>query len=325
MFSITARGGGSEGKEDVQVPGTNVVERPPSVTFRRAPASLAAAAAVAAVLSLPDEELDYARAKLALDRIVDPSLDAEWASAELDRLTEAARALAGASQDETASLAALRRIIYESGPWNGYRPFAYDHDHPDGTYLPQKLLHVYLKGRLGNCISMPVLFLILGARLGLNLSLAQAPLHVFVRWQAPTGQILNLETTSGAHPARETWFRQNMAMSDLALRNGLYMRSLPAREGIAAMATTVLEHLLHERRYEEAMGVGDVILKAAPRDAFTMVKVGTACGAIFEDMKRRYPSSHLLPASLRPRFASLAQRNQVLFAAAEALGWEPEE
>jgi hypothetical protein len=51
--------------------------------------------AVQAVLRAPEEELDYARAKVALDLLIDPVADADWTFAELDRLTAAARRLAG--------------------------------------------------------------------------------------------------------------------------------------------------------------------------------------------------------------------------------------
>jgi hypothetical protein len=80
--------------------------------------------------------------------------------AELDQMAEEARRLAGPSPTEGDLLAALRKLIYESGPWNGYRPFAYDHSDPYGDHISNKLLHAYLATRLGNCISMPVLFLI---------------------------------------------------------------------------------------------------------------------------------------------------------------------
>lgn len=56
---------------------------------------------------------------------------------------------------------------------------------------------------------MPILFLILGDRLGLDMALASAPLHMFVRWRDSSGRTLSLETTSGAHPARDAWFRHN--------------------------------------------------------------------------------------------------------------------
>lgn len=51
-------------------------------------------AAVEAVLSLPDAKLDYVRAKIALDAVVDPSVDATRVLAELDRLARFARRIA---------------------------------------------------------------------------------------------------------------------------------------------------------------------------------------------------------------------------------------
>jgi regulator of sirC expression with transglutaminase-like and TPR domain len=184
---------------------------------------------VEAVLSVPDAELDYARAKVSLDALIDPEADTDRTFAELDRLTEAASALAGPNPSEVQRLRSVRTVIYEAGPWNGGRGLAYDMSDPDGLNLSNALLHNYLRTGLGQCVSMPILFLIIADRLGLDVALACAPNHLFVRYAAPDGQVFNLEITSGGHPARLDWFRQEMPMSDRALAKGLYMRSLPRR------------------------------------------------------------------------------------------------
>ena len=123
--------------------------------------------------------------------------------------------------------AAGRRSSLQLGPSGvgSMVSFDYDMSDPDGARLPNKLLHNYLRHRLGQCVSMPILFLILGERLELNVALARAPAHFFIRYTAPDGKAWNLETTSGAHPARLDWFRQNMPMSERALESGLYMRA----------------------------------------------------------------------------------------------------
>lgn len=64
--------------------------------------------AVEAVLSLPEEELDYARAKVALDALVDPGADAEWTFAELAKLAKAARRIAGSGASAARKVEALR-------------------------------------------------------------------------------------------------------------------------------------------------------------------------------------------------------------------------
>jgi regulator of sirC expression with transglutaminase-like and TPR domain len=186
------------------------------------------AAVVRSILSQPDDRLNYGRAKLAFDRIVDPTVDSEATLAEIDRLASSARALAGPGASPATKLAALRRVIYESGAWNGNRPFSYDHADPLGQNVRNKLLSTYLATRRGNCVSMPILLLIVGERMGLNLALSTAPLHIFLRFTEESGREISLEATSGGHPARTLWYRQNLPMTDRAIESGLYMRTLTA-------------------------------------------------------------------------------------------------
>lgn len=282
------------------------------------------AAIVAGILSRPDDQLDYGRAKLAFDRIVDPSIDADATLARIDRLAREAETLAGAGASPAAKLSALRRVIYERGPWNGNRPFSYDHDDPLGRNVRNKLISTYLATRRGNCVSMPILFLIAGERLGLNLALSTAPLHIFLRYTDESGREINLEATSGALPARLIWFRKYLPMSDRSIESGLYMRTLTRREAVAHMASTVLDFLMGESRFQEAADVAQVILRNYSRDGYTMVQLGNAFAALQRvEFVERFPTPAAIPASLRERYLSLVQGNRRAFQAAEALGWEP--
>ena len=209
-------------------------------------------AAVRDILTAEDTRLDYGHAKLALDRLIEPDTATTVIAATLDRLVENARRLAGPSPPPDVQLAALRRLIYNAGPWNDHRPFAYDHADPLGQRIGNKLLATYLATRRGNCVSMPALLLILAEKLGLDVALAKAPLHIFLRYRTESGRVLSLEATSGAHPARDEWYRQQMLMTDRAVASGLYLRTLPKREGMALLATTVLEHLIEQRRFTDA-------------------------------------------------------------------------
>jgi regulator of sirC expression with transglutaminase-like and TPR domain len=282
------------------------------------------AAIVQDILSAPDEQLDYARAKLAFDRIVDPSINVEATLAEIDRLARRANALAGANASPAARLAALRRVIYESGAWNGGRPFAYDHADPFGRNVRTKLISTYLATRRGNCVSMPILVLLVGERMGLNLALSTAPLHIFLRHTDESGREINLEATSGGHPARTLWYRQNLPMTDRAIASGLYMRTLSRREGVALMASTIVEFLIGEGRFEEAIAVAEVVLRHYPRDGNTLVKLGTAYAELMRtEFVERFPTPAMIPSGLRQRYVLLAQRNRFAFQRADALGWAP--
>jgi regulator of sirC expression with transglutaminase-like and TPR domain len=279
---------------------------------------------VRGVLSSPGESLDYASAKLTFDRIVDPSVNMDALLAEVDRLGSSASALAGADASPAAKLSALRRVIYESGDWNGHHPFAYDHADPLGRNVRNKLISTYLATRRGNCVSMPILFLIVGERMGLNLALSTAPLHMFLRYADETGREINLEATSGALPARTLWYRQNLPMTDRAIESGLYMRTLTRREAVAHMASTVVDFLIGERCFQEASEVAEVILQHYPRDGCTMVKLGTAYAELMRvEYLERFPTPAVIPPALRQRYMMLVQRNRLTFQMADALGWEP--
>jgi regulator of sirC expression with transglutaminase-like and TPR domain len=277
---------------------------------------------VEAMLRAPEEELDYARSKVALDLLIDPAADAAWTLAGLDRLTAAARRLAGRHPSEQDKLRAVRTVIYESGPWNGFRPFDYDHE--NFRSLPAKLLPNYLATRRGNCVSMPILFLILADRLGLNVSLAMARAHLFVRFRSSNGQVTNLETTSGGNPARDVWLKQSVGYTERGVASGFYMRSLARREGLAAMALTVVEHLMAERRFREALAVTEPILRCNPRDGMAWANQGQACFHIMGvEYLDRFRAELLIPVPLRAGYLAILQRNHHAFATAKRLGWEP--
>lgn len=138
-------------------------------------------------LAVPEDEIDYLALTLEFNKLVDADIDTEAVTAELNKMAEDVLALAGNSSDDMEKLKALREYIYDAGPWNSFNPFAYDQTDPLGRKISNKLIHNYLKSRRGNCISMPVLFLILGDKIGLDLTLSTAPNYVFVHYHLPDG------------------------------------------------------------------------------------------------------------------------------------------
>lgn len=199
-----------------------------------------AAHVVRSIIDTSGPAVDYGKAKLALDALVDPAIDLGAATATIDVMVGTVRSMAGHGREAGRTLQTLLRTLYEPGSWNDHRPFGYDHGDPLGQRISNKLLPTYLASRRGNCVSMPILLLILGRKLGLDLRLASAPLHIFVRYHRDDGAVFNLEAISGGHPARLDWYRRQMPMSDRAVATGLYMRSLTEREAVALMATTVM-------------------------------------------------------------------------------------
>lgn len=288
---------------------------------------LSAPAIIRSMLATPDEEIDFAKAKLTFDKLVTPTLDIAASLKRLDAISQTVTRMAGPSPSDRAKLTAIRTYLYESGDWNERRPYQYDVTDPKGQKLSNRLLASYLETRRGNCVTMPILFLILTDRMHLPVALSRAPLHFFIKYTDDvSGQALNLETTSGGYPARDSWIREQMPMTDQAIANGLYLRALTRRETLAAMAAVVVEANLERQRFQEGIEVADTILEHDPTFAYMLAKRGSAFADQIEtEFVQKYPRPTDIPLALRPRYQMLQARNFADFAKAEALGWREDQ
>jgi hypothetical protein len=114
-------------------------------------------------------------------------------------------------------------------------------------------------------------------------------------------------------------------MTQTAIDNGVYMRSLPRQKLAALMATVVLEHLADEGRFIEAIGVGSVLLEFYPEYAYILAKMGDAFASIMDrDFHEVWPDPANVPPDMRGYYNFLAGSNHRAFSMAEQLGWRPE-
>lgn len=131
---------------------------------------------------------DLADVKLSVDALANPATDIAAGRKAIDDMIVALQKMAAGSRTSFEKLAVLRRFVYEGGSWNNYRPFAYDMADPLGSNPVNRQIAKYISSRLGNCVTMPQLFMILGQRLGLNMTLSLAPLHSFVKFTDDEGR-----------------------------------------------------------------------------------------------------------------------------------------
>lgn len=272
------------------------------------------------------ERLDLLEVKLAVDHIVDPTTDLASSRATIDQMAADVLRTAGENAGSAQKLETLRRYLYESGEWNEHRPFTYDLADPLGEKPANRLLQRYLDTRQGNCITMPILLLALGQRLGLKMTLAQAPLHVFIKYTDDAGLTWNLEATSGGGFTRDLWYRQKLPMSDEAVANGTYLRGLGHEEAVALIASFLVEHHLAEGQFEAAISTADVILQHYPDFAYLLVKKGSAYGALLRrELAGKYTQASDIPPDVKAKVDRWYQENLAAFAQAEALGWRPQD
>jgi len=280
---------------------------------------------VQSLVSKHPSSINFANVKLTIDRLVEPNIDVEANLARLDGMVAAIESMAGLGAGNDQKIQAIRTYIYKAGPWNDNKPFKYDLNDPLGYHLPSKLLPNYMDTRLGNCVSMPFLFIALADRMGLNVTASTAPHHVFVKYTDETGKTINLETTSGANPSRDAWIRKNMPMTDLAIKNGAYLKTLSKHETIVVMAMVLIEHALEEKRYGTVLNLVNILLPHYPNYVDLHVSRGSAAYKILESQfYSRFPTPRDIPPQHLGYFQHLNELNRQSFAQAEALGWQPE-
>jgi regulator of sirC expression with transglutaminase-like and TPR domain len=266
--------------------------------------------------------VDFAEVMVAVERIINPRLDGEVILAEIDRMASHIQTAIPQNAPEWGKVDAIRQYIYEPGYWNDNRAFAYDLDDPYGLKFENRLLSDYLADRRGNCLTMPFLFIAIGQRLGLDMRPSLAPQHVLVRFTTQDGENHNIEATNGGLRGDNTPYLNNMPITPEAIANRVFLATLSNEEAIAVVAVIVVEYLIKEKRYHDAMAVADTLLNHYPNFAYAMVKKGTAAYYLlktkFYDL---YPTAKDVPEDQRNYLAYLQMINQGTFDKADALGW----
>lgn len=272
------------------------------------------------LFTLPDEEIDLGKAKLLIDHIIDPSVDVAATLAQLDAMTAEIRAALPPGAKSFDVVHYLRGYLYALGPWSGQTPFRYDLDDPLGNVFEHKLLHDYLASRKGNCVTMPLLFIILGQRLGLDVTASIAPNHIFVKYTDPdTSTTYNIEATDQGIATEEDFYVQATGISEGALENGLYLQPLTKKESLALMMTLLCEHYAGTEEWEQCMAVAEEVLQHYPKCVGAMLWMGSSYAKLMERI--RYRATLGFSETQVEKLKYMSKQNEYWFTKAEALGW----
>jgi len=280
-------------------------------------------ATVGEILQSPEADIDLAKAKVTIDRLIDPSIDAAATLAQLDGMAKGLKAVLPAGVSKRLTMDALRYHLYKASPWNDNRPFQYDLDDPFGANVRNKLLSTYLATRKGNCVSMPLLFIILGQKLGIDVTASTAPNHVFVKYRDDDGTLHNLETTSGAGFTRDVWMRQQFPMSDEALASGIYMRALTKKETVVVMVGTLLEFYGQQGLQQQRIAMAKLALEHDPKHVSAILHQHSAYLWFMNLIINQHLTPDDMPANRRAQVMRLQANMKALYEQAYALGWRP--
>lgn len=271
----------------------------------------------------PDGRVDYAQVQTAIERAANPKFDAKTFNAMLNHWADLVRARVPKDAPPTTVMTALGEVIYESGPWNDHHPFSYDLDDPFGKIYENRLVSTYLRTRKGNCVSMPTLLIILGQKLGLTMTLSQAPEHEFARLQDVNGRWFNIEATSPGSPPDSKYINE-LHITPQQIKSGIYLRTTTPHETVAGMLEPLEAVYAHKQSPGALLGLAMLVVRLDPKNAGGYVN---EANAFFLELQRRYLDRNLAPDKLSPAqradFQALFDSNMRILKQVEAMGWAP--
>lgn len=234
---------------------------------------------IKSMLRLPEKEIDMARAMLTIDKILDPSIDIEKYLKKIDTLVTK---IIKYSDDPHGDILTMKKVLYEKGPWNNYQEYTYNLDDPFGDDLNNHLLSHYLDTKVGNCVSMPMLYYILGRKLGYHLYMSNAPKHMFV--QAAVGKnYLGVEATRKGKSWPLEDFITQWEITEEAKTNKLYFQRLTKKEVISELLNQAIIHYMGTKQYKMALRTGYLAIKYYPRNYLAMINTASVYGWLIDD------------------------------------------
>lgn len=162
---------------------------------------MASLAAFSQQLALEDEKIDLARACLLIAEDAYPALDVDGYAGEIDRLAKRLRARLGASAGEEERIVALNEFLFDDLGFSGNTDDYYD---PRNSYLNE-----VIDRRTGIPITLAVLYMEIGRRIGLALDGVSFPGHFLVRLKVGGGTLV-LDPFSGGEPQSEKELRERL-------------------------------------------------------------------------------------------------------------------
>lgn len=207
------------------------------------------------ILKLPEEEINVGIASLVLAKEFYPNLNVQFFLQTVDYLTDRYNYYFGKYTSPDDRIGALNTYFYKPGFWNDSITFSYDDDDLQVTKLDNKFINGYIANKKGSCITMPMLYVILGERLGFPIYPVRSAKHFFVRYitdKADNKFKQNIETTNGGGFISDKQYKEDVLIPDKAIKNGVYLRTLSKKEYIASLLLINANEYIKQKEIEKA-------------------------------------------------------------------------
>lgn len=212
------------------------------------------------LLDQPDEQVDLGRAALVLARIAYPDLDLDRELGRLDLLAKQAASSVRSQPDAVARVSALRSFLAGDCGFQGNEQDYYD---PKNSFL-----NCVVESRTGIPITLSVVYIEIGRRLGLPLRGVGLPGHFLVKYEDPFHSLFLDPFHSGRTLTRadcrelvERMYEGHVEFHDH------FLAPVDKKYIVQRMLNNLRGIYLQERQYRKALSVVEMNLAITPGSA----------------------------------------------------------
>jgi hypothetical protein len=206
------------------------------------------------ILALPDEEIDLGIACLVLAKDAYPNLKIEVFDRILNFMASELDTLMQGNINPEARIGMINTYLYRPGWWNDSLTFTYDLDDLEASRKDNQFLNGYLSRRVGSCVTMPMLHLVLADRLGWPIQAVRSPKHFFARYMDESLSDKNIEATCGGAFISDQRYITDVEIPEKPIQNGVYLRTLSKKQYLASLMLSNARHFQErESNLERAM------------------------------------------------------------------------
>jgi regulator of sirC expression with transglutaminase-like and TPR domain len=208
----------------------------------------------------PESSIELARAALLVAAESDPGVDIDASLHTLDSWTEELRARLEPGWNNLQKLARLRAFVFDDLKFRG--------DHRDYYDPRNSLLHEVMERRLGIPLTLSIVFMELGWRIGIPFEGVGFPGHFLVRLTGEPGELLLDPFRRGMMITREECRKMLEGLSGgrMEFRDSL-LDGMSKRDMLARLLLNLKGAYLRANQDEPALAAVDRLLLIHPEDA----------------------------------------------------------
>ena len=215
------------------------------------------------IISLENNSIDILELSLNLSKEVLPDVKTNKYLTDIKKMVREISKVIKKKDDPFYKIGVINDYLYKE------KDFNYDMDDMGARLEKNQFITGYLDSKEGSCITMPLLFYILGTELDLPVKWVRAPDHFFCRYYVDENTYINIESTSGGKTALDETYIEDFMITEEEVNKRVYMYSLSERECAGDLLCITGVFFARQKELDKAIDYFNTSLMLDPDNPFT--------------------------------------------------------